>query len=413
MKISLFLLAALCVAAPALADDVFDHVDDALTFGSDQDAVRARVSGTLDLEGYEFQQPAPAFMVSSGNYLFQPRLSLFLDAQVGQYIYVFAQSRTDRGFDPSNQDIRMRLDEYAVRITPWSDGRFNLQLGKFASVVGNWNPRHLSWDNPFITAPLAYEYLTGVWDILPAKAASTLALWANVGPKPSTTFPIKTRSLPILWGPSYATGASVSGALGSFDYAMEVKNASLSSRPQTWDIGENGFRDPTVSGRIGYRPDTEWNFGVSASTGDYLLNNLPPADFPSGYTLHNYREIVLGQDAAWLWRDWETWAEVYEARFQVPKVGNADTVSYYVEERYKLDAHWFLSARWNQQVFSTLPNGNNPPAEWGSNIWRIDLGPTYRFTAHSQLKLQYSFQREDVMIGPTNHILAAQFTVRF
>ena len=30
---------------------------------------------------------------------------------------------------------------------------------------------------------------------------------------------------PVIWGPSYATGVSVSGRLGRFDYAAELKNA--------------------------------------------------------------------------------------------------------------------------------------------------------------------------------------------
>src|SRR6266567_1025556 len=80
--------------------------------------------------------------------LFNPRLTLFLDAQYGSQIYFFAQSRLDRGFDPSDRGAQVRLDEYALRITPWDDGRFALQIGKFATVIGNWVPRHLSWENP-------------------------------------------------------------------------------------------------------------------------------------------------------------------------------------------------------------------------------------------------------------------------
>ena len=285
--------AALLMAASLRAQDEFlDQVDDALTFSADQNQIRTRISGTLDLENYTFQQTPPGFIVSSGTDLFQPRLSLFLDSQLGPYVYVFAQSRVDRGFDPSNQDIRIRLDEYAVRITPWLDGIFNLQLGKFASVVGNWNPRHLSWDNPFITAPLPYEYLTGVWDVARPPSANVLAAWARVGARPSTVFPIESRSLPILWGPSYATGASVSGAIGRFDYAAEVKNADLASRPQQWDPGRLGWAYPTESARFGYRPDDKWNFGVSASTGSFLLPNAR-FNIPAGYGLGNYRETVL------------------------------------------------------------------------------------------------------------------------
>src|SRR5947209_1521622 len=145
-------------------EDLFDRLDSALTFAAFQDNLRVKLSGTIDLEGYHFQQPAPGLINSKIDNLFNPRLTLFLDAQFGPQIYFFAQSRLDRGLDPSNHGAQVRLDEYALRITPWEDGRFTLQLGKFATVVGNFVPRHLSWDNPLINAPLVYENVTPISD---------------------------------------------------------------------------------------------------------------------------------------------------------------------------------------------------------------------------------------------------------
>jgi hypothetical protein len=146
------------------AQDFLDRIDRALTISAFDDRVRARLSGTLDIEGYLLQQPPPGLLFTSSEALFNPRLTLFLDVQIGSVLYLFAQARADRGFDPSDQGARLRLDEYALRLTPWEDGRFNLQVGQFATVVGNRSARHASWENPFITAPLPYENLTGVWD---------------------------------------------------------------------------------------------------------------------------------------------------------------------------------------------------------------------------------------------------------
>ena len=153
-----------CTARPFEVEEFFDRLDSALTFAAFQDNLRARLSGTIDIEGYHFQQPAPGLIDSKIDNLFNPRLTLFLDAQFGSHIYFFAQSRLDRGFDPSDHGAQVRLDEYAFRLTPWEDGRFTLQVGKFASVVGNFVPRHLSWDNPFINAPLVYENITAISD---------------------------------------------------------------------------------------------------------------------------------------------------------------------------------------------------------------------------------------------------------
>src|SRR3954467_9620316 len=80
------------------AEDVLDRVDEMLSVSGWGGEVRARVSGTLDLEGYRFDQPAPALIEANGNGLFTPRLSMFLDAQIGPRIYVFAQARVDRDF---------------------------------------------------------------------------------------------------------------------------------------------------------------------------------------------------------------------------------------------------------------------------------------------------------------------------
>src|SRR6201987_4300162 len=145
-------------------DDVLDRLDSTLTVSAFQNNLRTRISGLLDLEFYHFNQPAPGLIDSKIDNLFNPRLTFFLDAQLGSQFYFFAQSRIDRGFDPSDHGAQIRLDEYALRITPWDDGRFTLQVGKFATVVGNWVPRHLSWDNPFINAPLLYENVTAIQD---------------------------------------------------------------------------------------------------------------------------------------------------------------------------------------------------------------------------------------------------------
>src|SRR4029077_8135805 len=119
-----------CTACAFDIDDFLDRADTALTISAFQDNLRVRLSGTLDLEVYHFEQPAPGLIDSKIDNLFNPRLSLFVDAHDGSQLYFFSQSRLDRVFDPSAHGAQLRLDEYALRITPWDDGRFNLQIGK-------------------------------------------------------------------------------------------------------------------------------------------------------------------------------------------------------------------------------------------------------------------------------------------
>jgi hypothetical protein len=383
-------------------------------FADPQGELRARLSGTLDLEGYHFQLPAPGLLYTDSGNLFSPRLSLFLDAQLGQKIYVFVQSRADRGFDPGDEHRQMRIDELAIRLAASDEGLFNVQIGKFATSVGNWVGRHGSWDNPFVTAPLVYENLTGIWDVGAPNSVDTLLRWAHLrsnyysdGEKED-----KDRRLPIIWGPNYSSGLSISGQRAHFQYAVEFKNAALASRPDNWRVTAVQWQNPTVSGRIGYRPNEAWNLGISASSGSYLSSSAAAALAP-GYKLSDYREILLGQDIGFAWHHFQLWTEIYAVRFQIPQVGDADTVAYYAEAKYKFAAQFFGAIRWNQQVYGTLHDNAGQRSPWGRDIWRIDMATAYRFTPHTQLKFQYSLQR---LSGPStvwNHLLAVQSTVRF
>ena len=186
--------------------------------------MRARVSGLLDLEYYHFPQPPPGLIRADGHDLFAPRLSVFLDAKIGPNVYLFVQTRVDTGFDPTdlgdtmagrmNMPCASRLGTMAASI---------LQIGKFPTVVGDWVERHLSWDNPFVNAPLPYETASLVSDLeLPLTGNSFRSV-------PGFD---KYEFLPILWGPAYTIGHSAAGRVGMFEYAMEVKNAPVSSRPE-------------------------------------------------------------------------------------------------------------------------------------------------------------------------------------
>ncbi len=401
---------------PALvlrAEDPLDRVDDALTMAAWHDAFRARLSGTLDLEEYHFSQPAPGLIFADGPNLFNPRLTLFLDVQAGPRVYAFAQVRADRAFDPADQGTQVRLEEFAVRVAPGPRRLFNLQFGKFATVVGSWTTRHDTWSNPFISAPLPYENPTGIWDSMPVPSVTTLLYWSHVRPSPlANDYDDKYRQIPIIWGPSYASGAAASGTTGRLDYSVEIKNTALGSRPEIWDPTQVQWQHPTFSGRLGFRPNEMWNVGFSASTGSYLR---PSAEsrLPAGRSLDDYREILFGQDVSFAWHHVQVWAECFETRFTNPEIGDVDTVAYYGEVKYKFTPQFFGALRWNQQFFSTVHDALGAATPWGQNAWRLDLAPAYRFTAHTQLKLQVSLGHQAP--GPHTWVraLAAQFTVRF
>jgi hypothetical protein len=403
----LSLILILCGVARA---DFLEKVHNALSLSNSDHRFQLQLSGLVDLETYFIDQPAPALIFADRDFLVNPRLTLFVDAQLGSNIYVFAQTRVDRGFDPSNDGAQIRLDEYFVRYSVSNSPRINVQIGQFATVVGNWVVRHDSWQNPFINAPLPYENLTGIWDSAAPDETDTLLYWAHVGEYDDGDYSDKYMRLPIIWGPSYASGVAVSGSFDKFDYAVEMKNAALASRPDSWSITQVGFDNPTFSSRLGFRPNETWSLGFSASAGPYLLPVATPT-LPAGRDIGSYRELVLAQDMSFAWHHLQLWAEFYEARFEVPRLGNANTFSYYVEAKYKITPQLFGALRWNQQLFDTIRD-EGERTKWGSDIWRTDAAVGYRFTDYLQGKLQYSFSHQD-SAQEGDHLVAAQLTVKF
>ncbi len=392
------------IASP---DEALDALGKALGISAFQGEMQVQVSGLADLEGYAFSRPAPALIESSHDPLFDPRLSLFADLKIGQNLTGFLQARFDRGFDPSDQDLMARLDEYFLRyrLLHGQDYSLAAQAGKFATVVGNWTPRHLSWDNPFVNAPLPYENVTSVAD---TEGPDSPADFKTFRATPNE----KYERVPVVWGPSYASGLALAGEVGGhYDFAFEVKNAALSSRPEAWDGTQRDWSYPTFSGRIGMRPKPDWNLGVSASRGAYLADTVV---LSPGQSLGDYQQDTLGEDLAYAHGHLQVWAEAYESRFKVPNVGNADTLAYYAETKYKFTPSFWGGLRWNQQLFGDVPDGSGGEEAWGNDLWRTDVVAGYRASEHFQLKLQYSYGREHDPGGQQNsHLGAIQMTTRF
>jgi predicted porin len=159
------------------------------------------------------------------------------------------------------------------------------------------------------------------------------------------------------------------------------------------------------------RPNESWNFGISGSVGAYMTDTMKTrATLPSGKAVDNYDQYLLGQDASFAWRHLQLFAEVFEARFEVPNVGDADTLSYYLEAKYKITPQFFGAVRWNEQFYGNIGASDRP---WGNDIWRVDAAVGYRFTNYLQTKIQYSFSHQDAPLQQGEQLIAAQLTIKF
>jgi len=196
------------------------------------------------------------------------------------------------------------------------------------------------------------------------------------------------------------------------EWALEVKNAALSARPEVWDARARGFTHPTVNGRVGWRPNAAWALGASLSGGTYLREKAA-ATLAPGRQIGDYHQHLAGLDGSYAWRHWRLWAEVFATRFEVPRVGDADSLAYYLETRYALTPRLSAALRWNQQFFGTVEDDAGRDRAWDRDAWRVDTALGYRFNRHLQGKLQYSYFRQHGNLQQGEQLVAAQLTLKF
>lgn len=101
------------------------------------------------------------------------------------------------------------------------------------------------------------------------------------------------------------------------------------------------------------------------------------------------------------------------SRFEVPNVGNADTVAYYLEAKYKFTPKFYGAARWNQQLFDDVTNAAGAKEQWDHDIWRAEAAVGYRFTRHLQAKAQYSYAHQKGILQQGEQLAAFQLTLKF
>lgn len=404
-------------AGAAGLDDVADRLGERLTFGSADGAFGMRISGRLDLAVHQVSQPSADLLYTGpeAETLFSPVLRIFADARLGTRFSTTGQVRLDRGFDPADESVQVRVEEATLRYTPWPERRVSWQVGRFATVFGSWARRHAAWDYPFITAPLAQEQLTGVWYTRNPRQLTTLFRWSHTNPVGDSAALVsdERNRVPIMWGPVYATGTALTIGGRRWELAMEVKNAGLASNPGSWsEMGDSMWASPALAARLGWRPTVPWNLGASVSRSVYLKAN--PEFISPGHDREDSVQTAVGVDFSYAWRHWQVWGEVIGARFVVPAVGDADTLSYTLETSYRFSPRWVGFLRWSHQLYAPIQlSGGGGEITWGRDAWRIEAGPALRVAAHSQVKAQVGLLQERPAAENWIPSAAVQWSLRF
>jgi hypothetical protein len=350
---------------------------DGITFGPADGTFQIDIRPSLEAVIWSGDTPAPALLGYDDDAFFAPRFSLDVDAAVGENFTFHSSTRWDRGFDAgSAPDGELRIDEAFLRWRAFDDQRLNFQVGKYASFFGAWSGQHDFFDDPFLLAPLPYSQLIGVSPTSPGSPLNT------GGPVP-LSLKSKDQWASMIWGAGYGIGGGAFGSTEHFDYALEVKNAALSSHPDAWQ--EIDFSHPTVTARVGYRPDATWAFGLSASRGSW------PEVKAAGIDRDDLVQNSLGLDVRWARHDWIVSGEVVLTEFETASSGDLQAASWFVQARYKVSPGVWLAARLGQMLANDAVGPGGAPFAWQSDVWRAEFGGGWRIRPNVLLKAGYTF----------------------
>jgi hypothetical protein len=334
------------------------------------------------------ESPQAALLTTDDEVFFAPRLLLDVDAAIGDQWFFHASPRVDRGFDPGDRpDGDIRLDEILLRWRANDDQSLNFQIGSFPSVFGAWSGQHGFFDDPFLLAPLPYSQIIGIHTRDPAAISPAAISNRAAGTAPPVSAMAKDNWASMLWGPGYSTGAAVFGATSRFDYAFELKNSALSAHPDSWP--ELDFAYPTFTGRLGYRPDAAWAFGLSASRGSWLERDV------AGVDRDDLIQQTLGLDVRWAYRDLIISGELITSQFDTPAAGDLRVTSGFVQARWKVSPGFWLAARFGQMLANDATGPAGTDVSWQPDVYRMEIGAGWRVTPGVLLKTTYALTRTD------------------
>ena len=137
-----FILCTLALSAMRLeAEDFLDRIDDAVTFSAWHDVLRARFSGLFDLEGYQFDRPAPGLIHHSDRGI-QYAAEAYRQALAASGITPSMSRKGDCWDNAPMESFFHTLKTERVHHRVYAD-RDHARRDLFGYIEGFYNPRRL------------------------------------------------------------------------------------------------------------------------------------------------------------------------------------------------------------------------------------------------------------------------------
>jgi hypothetical protein len=281
-----------------------------------------------------------------------------------------------------------------VRIRPWTARDLDIQVGRVPPTFGAFARRTYASDNPLISYPLAYQYLTSLRpDAIPASADELLRK-RSLGWKVRYSLgePASGPGVPLVTAFRWDTGAQVHATAGMVSATASVTAGTLSN-PLFSD--DNGGRQ--IAGRIELRPFSGLVGGTSFARGPFVTRDAVRAAIGDGHG-NEFTQTAWGADLEYsrgyyllrfeaIVSEWRLPMAQPPAQ-QLPLRTPLSAVSSSLEGRYKLRPGLYVAARYDHLGFSDVA-GTDQTVPWDAPVTRIELGAGYSIQRNLVLKISY------------------------
>jgi hypothetical protein len=289
-----------------------------------------------------------------------------------------------------------------VRITPWTTHDVDIQAGRIPPTFGAFARRSYVSDNPLIGYPLAYQYLSTLRaDSLPATAEELLQKksfgWlvrysvGNAAPD---------HGVPVVTALRWDTGVQVHASV--FEHRTLSMTASVTSGTLSNPLFHDDNGGKQVAGRIAWQPTPGISVGASAAHGEFVSTAAANAALAVARQdqMAGFAQTAWGVDGEYSRGYLLIRSEIIGSRWRIPFADEPqrrdplDSLTGFVEGRYKIRPGFYAAARYDHLGFSTLA-GATTSGPWDAPVDRIEIGAGYSLFRNLLLKGSYQHDTRD------------------
>jgi hypothetical protein len=335
------------------------------------------------------------------------RVDLTASLRAGNHVSLLGDVRSQNARAPKAYALYLR-------IRPWTKRRFDLQVGRVPPTFGAFPRRSYEADNPLISYPLAYQYLTSLRaDAVPASADELLQMrgrgWLatySVGDLASAP------GVPLMTAFRWDTGIQAHAENDVVDLTAAITTGTLSN-PLFRD--DNAGRQ--VAGRVALHPIAGLIVGASAAHGPFVSRQAAQAAVGGGQD-GAFAQTAWGADVEFARAYYVLRVETVVSQWTMPSIGSPAisgplrAVATSVEGRYKIRPGLYVAARADHLGFNEI-TGSSGPATWDATTSRIEAGGGYSIQRNLLLKVTAQDDRRDGGRVRRSRLVAGQLVFWF